>query len=44
MTYVSMASRLKLSNQMRRILLRNQERMKKVAAQTAANFEDIGWN
>lgn len=29
MTYVSMASRLKLSKQMRIILLKNQERMKK---------------
>ena len=43
MTYISMASRLKLSRQMKLILLKNQERMKKAAAETATDFEEIGW-
>ena len=45
MTYVSMAARLKLSRQMTLILLKNQERMKKLPlVMVAIESTDESWN
>jgi hypothetical protein len=44
MTYVSMAKRLKLCRQMKLILLRNQERMKKATAATVTDPLELTWD
>jgi hypothetical protein len=46
MTYVQLAKSLRIRRNMKIILLKNQERMKKatvVAAAVSNNFDELGW-